>query len=159
MQHRHARTLVPGSPRLTIYYPSSKTWHGRDKRGHDVKPELPLQSRHRQIECRQKPRNVLTPQRRRAARGGARAAQIREQVSRRQSHADRIIGERLAGRADHCGAFFHAAAGQRNVGGDDDIDVAGALDDPVVGDVGAFGTITRSIMSLRGTAMKALATT
>ena len=32
----------------------------------------------------------------------------------------------------------HAAAGQRNVGGDDDVACAGTLGDPVVGDIGAF---------------------
>ena len=47
------------------------------------------------------------------------------------------FGERLAVRRDHLGARFDAAAGQRNIRGDDDIALAGALRDPVVGGVHA----------------------
>ena len=55
--------------------------------------------------------------------------------------------------------LLHAPPGQRDVGGDDDVGRPSAIHDPVVGDIGAFGTVTRSIMSLRGTFIKALATT
>ena len=36
-------------------------------------------------------------------------------------------------------ALLHATAGQRNIGGDDDVVFSGALGDPVVGNIGAFG--------------------
>ena len=45
--------------------------------------------------------------------------------------------ERLAVRRDHLGAGLDAAAGQRDVGGDDDIALAGAFRNPVVGGVHA----------------------
>ena len=47
------------------------------------------------------------------------------------------FGERLAVRRDHFGARFHAAAGERDVDGDDDIAFSRALRDPVVGGVHA----------------------
>ena len=91
----------------------------------------------------------------RVSGGGPRvvAPALRKPVSRSRVASAMPIEsrERLAGRADHGRAFFHAAAGQRNVGGDDDIACAGAFDDPVVGHIGPSLTITRSIMSLRGT--------
>ena len=64
-------------------------------------------------------------------------AQIGHQIAHRQRHADRLFGERLAVRRDHLGAGFHAAAGERDVRGDDDIALAGALRDPVVGGIHA----------------------
>ena len=45
--------------------------------------------------------------------------------------------ERLAVRRDHLGAGLDAAAGERNIRGDDDVALAGALRDPVVGGVHA----------------------
>ena len=43
-----------------------------------------------------------------------------------------------AGGAEDSGAERDAAAGERHVGGDDDVAGRGVLDDPVVGDVGAL---------------------
>src|SRR6476619_5259316 len=64
-----------------------------------------------------------------AAGDFARRTQVGHQVAHRQRHADGLLGERLAVRRDHLGARFHAAAGERDVRGNDDIAFAGAFRD------------------------------
>jgi hypothetical protein len=63
--------------------------------------------------------------------------QVRHQIANRKRHPDRGFRERLAVRRDHLGAALDAAARQRNVGGDDDIALARAFGDPVIGGVHA----------------------
>ena len=87
----------------------------------------------RRQECRAVARRVGF----RTAGDFARRAQIGHQIAHRQRHADRLFGERLAVRRDHLGACFHAAAGERDIRGNDDIAFAGALRDPVVGGIHA----------------------
>ena len=65
----------------------------------------------------------------------ARGAQIGHQIANRERHPDRLFGKRLAVRRDHLGAGLHAAARQRDVGGDHDIAFSGAFRDPVIGGV------------------------
>src|SRR6185437_7448652 len=89
------------------------------------------------IERRQKSRAVARGERSGAAGHFAGRAQIGHQVANRQRHADRLLRERLAVRRNHLAACLYAPARQRDIGGNDDIALAGVLCNPVVGGIHA----------------------
>src|SRR5579859_7362063 len=87
------------------------------------------------IERGQKRRTVARREGSGAARHFAGGTQIRHQVTNCKRHPDRCFRKRLAVRRNDFGAGLDAAAGQRDVGGDNDIALARALCDPVIGGV------------------------
>src|ERR1700738_331073 len=91
------------------------------------------------IERRQECRTVARREGFWAAGDLAGRAQIGHQITDRQGHPDRLFGEGLAVRGDHLGAGLDAAARQRDVRGDDDIALAGAVRDPGVGCIHSGG--------------------
>ena len=97
----------------------------------------PLEPVDRHVERRQEGRAVFWRKRLRPARHLAHGAQVLHQVAGGERHADGGLREGFSGRADHLGSGLHAAAGQRDVGGDHDGAAPGALGDPVVGGIEA----------------------
>jgi hypothetical protein len=59
------------------------------------------------------------------------------QVADRKRHSDALLGESAAVGGDDLGARLHAAAGQRDVGGDHDVAPPDAFGNPIVGGVHA----------------------
>jgi hypothetical protein len=55
----------------------------------------------------------------------------------RQGRADRVWGKGTSRWANNKGCFFEAAAGQWNIGRNDDVTAPALIDDPVVSDIWA----------------------
>ena len=91
-----------------------------------------LQPHHCFVERREEARAVAGGEGLGAAGDLAHGAQVLHQVAGGQRHADGGFGEGLAAGADDLGARLHAAAGQRDVRGDDDSARRRPLGDPVI---------------------------
>jgi hypothetical protein len=80
----------------------------------------------------------LFGERRRPAGNLTGRAHAGHQIAGRQGHADRILIERLAVRADGAGTIFHAAVSQWDIVGDDDIAGLNGIGDPIVSSISAL---------------------
>ncbi len=102
---------------------------------------------------------VARRERRQSACGVTGGAQVGQQIANGQRHADGVIGQRPARGCEDGRSSLHAAAGQGNIGGDDDGAGTRRSAIQLSASSGPAGTATRSISGCCGTRMKLLATT